>query len=203
MLRILRDVVLACAICLLMVFLWTTIAQAGTIVGNVKARGVKSPQGVVVYMDHKHAGRVSTEGKTATLDQFSMVFVPRILPVTVGTTVNILNSDDVPHTAFTPSEVGDKFDSGIMVKGDAQSFTFNKPGVIPVLCALHPEMEAYIVVLKNPLYAVSDEKGNFEFTNVSAGTHRLSTWHKKLKTKTTDVEVPDQGTVEVTFKLRR
>ncbi len=203
MLRILRDLILSVTVYLLIAFLWTGLAQAGTIHGKVKVRGMKSPKNVVVYMDHNHAGRVSTEGKTATLDQVSMVFVPRILPVTAGTTVNILNSDDVPHTAFTPSEVGDKFDSGIMVKGDAQSFTFNKPGVIPVLCALHPEMEAYIVVLKNPFYAVSDEKGNFEFTNVSAGPHRLSTWHKKLKTKTTDVEVPDQGTVEVTFKLRR
>ncbi len=201
--RILRDVVMACAIFLLLVFLWTTIAQAGTIHGKVKIRGVKSPQGVVVYMDHKHAGRVSTEGKTATLDQFSMVFVPRILPVTVGTTVNILNSDDVMHTVFTPSALADRFDLGVLFTGQTRSYTFTKPGIVPVLCAPHPEMEAYIVVLKNPLYAVSDEKGNFEFTNISAGPHRLSTWHKKLKSKTADVEVPDQETVEVAFKLRR
>lgn len=203
MLRILRDVVLPCIIYLLMVFLWTTIAQAGTIVGNVKARGVRSPQGVVVYMDHDFNGIVPAAAKHAVMDMTNMNFEPRILPVAVGTTVEFLNRDNVMHTVFTPSAVAGRFDLGVLSTGQTRSYTFTKPGIVPVLCAPHPEMEAYVVVLENPRYGVTDEKGNFEIPDVPPGNHRLATWHKKLKSKATTVVVPAQGTVEVAFKLRR
>ncbi|MFQ5873608.1 MAG: carboxypeptidase regulatory-like domain-containing protein [Dehalococcoidia bacterium] len=205
MLRILRDLVLAVTMYLLIVFLWTSLAQAGTIVGKVTARGVRSPKDVVVYMDPNCNGNeLQPAGKhTVVMDQVNMVFVPRILPVGVGTTVDFLNSDDVVHTVFTPSRLADKFDTGVMAKGEVRSYTFTKPGNVPLLCAFHPEMEAYVVVLGTSHYAVTDQKGNFEMPDVPPGTHRLVTWHKKLKPKTTTVVVPAQGTVEAILKLRR
>ncbi len=117
--------------------------------------------------------------------------------------MDFLNSDDVRHNVFTPSSLADKFNLGTYPKGVVRNYTFTKTGSVALLCNVHQEMEAYIVVLKNPFYAVTDRKGHFEISNVPPGTYRLTTWHKKLKPGDTEVVVPTQGTVETKFKLRR
>lgn len=87
------------------------------------------------------------------MDQKGLTFVPHVLPILVGTTVDFKNSDDVLHNVFTPSKAGDRFDLGTWGKGQMKSFTFKKPGEVVILCNVHPEMEAYIVVVETPYFA--------------------------------------------------
>ncbi|NIQ82940.1 MAG: methylamine utilization protein, partial [Anaerolineae bacterium] len=99
--------------------------------------------------------------------------------------------------------LADKFNLGTYSKGVVRNYTFTKTGSVALLCNVHQEMEAYIVVLKNPYYAVTDRKGHFEISDVPPGSYRLTTWHNKLKPRAKEVVVPDQGAAEVKFKLRR
>ena len=72
-----------------------------------------------------------------------------------------------------------------------------------MLCNVHPEMEAYVIVLQTPYYGVSTKDGSFEIKNVPTGKYELKIWHEKLKGTSVAVEVPEQGEVVVNFDIKR
>jgi plastocyanin len=161
----------------------TSAAGAGgTIEGTVKVTGVASSADAVVYVQQA-PGPFTPAAKPAAMDQKSMQFVPRVLPVVVGTTVRFLNSDPTPHNVFSPD--GEKYDLGTWPQGKTQDHVFAKcakaPCVYVQLCRIHPEMEGYVVVLQNPLFAVTGSDGHYKIDNVPAGTVSVAVWHSKGK----------------------
>ena len=126
-----------------------------------------------------------------------------MLPVLKGTTVDFLNSDKLVHNVFTPDEVADKFNLGTWPQGEFRSFTFAKPGNAVMLCKVHPEMEAWVVVLETPYFALSDKSGAFKIENVPAGEYTLEVWHEKRKGDSQKISVSDQGSVSVEITLKR
>ena len=131
------------------------------------------------------------------------MFSPPVLPLLVGTTVEFLNSDPFEHNAFGVG--ADEFDLGNWTKGAVRKHTFNKPGEVTLLCNVHPEMRAWVVVLKTPYFAVADEAGTFRIPNVPAGVWKLKVWNERLKPiqleKSWDLKVTagQEAKIEVTF----
>lgn len=166
------------------------IAQAGTIKGTVSAADKSK---VVLYVENV-AGTFPS-GR-AEMDQMNKVFVPYVLPVVKGTTVKFLNSDELQHNVFGVG--ADEFDLGNWTKGIVREHTFNKPGEVVILCNVHPEMEAYVLVLDNPYFAQPDSSGKFRIVDVPAGEYVIKAWYRG-KTKKQKVEVPATGSVTVTF----
>ncbi|HLA47863.1 MAG TPA: carboxypeptidase regulatory-like domain-containing protein, partial [Nitrospinota bacterium] len=121
----------------------------------------------------------------------------------IGTTVNFINSDDVLNNIFTPSWAGRKFNLGTYPKGIVRSFTFDRLGEVVILCNIHPEMEAYIFVLSNPFFAVTDKTGKFTISGVPSGKYTLKTWHERLKPQTKQISVKENSTTVVDFELIR
>jgi plastocyanin len=178
-------------------------AIAGAIKGKVKVRGLRNPKDVLVYID-KMEGEFNPPKEHAAMDQIKMVFTPHILPIVAGTTVDFLNSDDVLHNVFTPDKCAEKFNLGTWGKGEIRSFTYKEVDCMSVvLCNVHPEMEAWIVVLQNPYYYKTDKDGVFTIENVPAGKYTLKVWHKKAKGPSQEVTVPQEGEVTVDFKMKR
>ncbi|HAL56232.1 MAG TPA: hypothetical protein DCP63_07110 [Bacteroidetes bacterium] len=177
---------------------------AGDIKGKVKATGAKNSGNAVVYVE-KIPGRTFDPPKEpAIMDQKNLVFLPHVLPVVAGTTVKYLNSDDVLHNVFTPDKCADKFNLGTWPKGQVRSFTFKNVGCVSVmLCNVHPEMEAFVVVLENPYYAVSAKDGSYEIKNVPAGKYTLKIWHEKLKGQSQEITVTESGGVAAHFELAK
>lgn len=182
---------------------FTATMFAGDIVGKVKVQRAKNNANVVVYIDKIEGKVFEPPEKHAVMDQKNLVFIPHVLPVLVGTTVDFLNSDDVLHNVFSPDCPDGKFNLGTWAKGIVKSFTFKKPGVSTLLCNVHPEMEAFVVAVRTPYFAVSDEEGNYTIKDVPAGKYTLMVWHEKRKAKPQVVEVPEKGTVTVNFELKR
>lgn len=188
------------------VILWASNSSllAGDIKGKVKAQGAKHNGDAVIYIDKIPGKTFQPPKEHATMDQKNLVFIPHVLPVLVGTTVDYLNSDDVLHNVFTPDGCAQKFNLGTWPKGQVRSYTYKEPGCIAVmLCNVHPEMEAYIVVLETPYYAVSAKDGSYVIKNVPAGKYTLKIWHEKLKGESVSVEVPEKGEVVVDFGLKK
>lgn len=177
---------------------------AGDIKGQVKAKGAKHNGDAVIYVD-KIAGKTFQPPKEhALMDQKNLTFIPHVLPVLVGTTVDFLNSDDVLHNVFTPDGCAQKFNLGTWPKGQVRSYTFKEPGCIAVmLCNVHPEMEAFVVVLETPYYAVSAKDGSYLIKDVPPGKYTLKIWHEKLKGESVSVDVPEKGEVIVNFDLKK
>jgi plastocyanin len=189
---------------LMTVFLW--IAQpalAGTIKGKITVKGARDARDVVVYID-KMPGEFPPPKKNAKMDQKNMTFLPHVLPILAGTTVDFQNNDDVLHNVFTPDKCADKFNLGTWPKGEIRPYTFKDAGCVAViLCNVHPEMEAWVVVLQNPYFFKTDKDGVFTIEDVPAGKYSLKVWHQKLKAKPQEVEVPEKGEITVDFSMKR
>jgi plastocyanin len=182
------------------ILLWlVNVASAGDIVGTVRIAGAKDASNVVVYID-KIAGKTFTPpAKHPIMDQSNMTFVPHVLPVLIGTTVDFPNSDVVRHNVFSPTKMK-RFNLGTYPAGVTKTVTFDKPGKVVLLCNVHPEMSAYILVVETPYFAVTGKDGKYKLENVPPGKYRLVTWHEKLNPKAQDIEVRD-GNVVVDFEL--
>jgi plastocyanin len=154
-------------------------AQAGEIKGNVTAQGMKSPDGIVVYIDAIAGKTFPPPKESAVMDQKKLTFVPHILPVLKGTTVDFLNSDSVGHNVYWPSVGGNRkltHNMGTWPQGVKKSFTFDELGPVPLLCNVHPEMSAYVIVLPTPYFAVVNAQGEFTIKDVPPGKYTLKTW---------------------------
>jgi plastocyanin len=136
------------------------------------------------------------------MDQKGMRFDPHVMPVLVGTTVEFLNSDSVNHNVFSPDEEG--YNLGTWSKGTKRTYTFKHVGIYTQLCSIHPEMEAFIIVLQNPYYATTSADGHFKIDQVPPGHYELKVWGEHLKSKeakkTFPADVTASGaTVNITF----
>jgi len=170
------------------------IAFAGAVKGKVQCKGLRDNRDAVVYLENV-PGQFAAPKQASEIDQLKMVFIPHVLPVVVGTTVKFLNSDPVLHNVFTPSKAGNKFNLGTWPKGEAKTYTFDKLGDVRLLCNVHPEMEAWVVVLPNPYFAKTGPDGSYSIANVPAGKYTLKVWHEKLKFPPQDIEVPAAGEI--------
>src|ERR1700745_1477639 len=136
----------------------STAALAGDIEGKVTGMKGKS----VVYVDVIAGKTFPAPKDQPVIDQKGLVFVPHIVVVQQGTTVQFLNSDNVQHNVFWTAISGDKkagHNLGTWPKGEKRPFTFDKPGVVPLLCNVHPEMAGYLVVSPTPSFAHTDHGG--------------------------------------------
>jgi hypothetical protein len=136
------------------------------------------------------------------MDQRGLVFLPHVLPVQRGTTVTFLNNDNDQHNVyFLFDETGETLDIGTWGPGVSVDHRFDETGEVIVLCKLHLEMAAYILVVDGPWLtkAELDDSGSsadFTLEGVPPGDYELRAWHKKLKQKggTTRITVPEGGT---------
>lgn len=137
--------------------------------------------GVVVFLDElEHPTRFSVPTEHAAIRQKNKSFAPEILPIVVGTTVDFPNDDTIFHNVFSLSKAK-PFDLGIYVQGTSKSVTFSQPGLVKVYCNIHPQMIAYILVLSNPHFTMTDQQGRFVLPDVPLGTVRVRSWYPRSR----------------------
>ena len=180
------------------------VVKANDIKGKVSVQGIKSPENIAVYVDVIPDKKFDAPKDPVVVDQRKMAFVPHVVAVQQGTTVEFLNSDPVGHNVYWPSISGNKklaHNLGTWPKGEKKPFQFNDLGVASLLCNVHPEMSGYVVVTPTPYFAVTDKDGNFAIKNVPAGKYTLKTWSEDGKPTTQAVDVSGAtATVELTVK---
>jgi plastocyanin len=175
-------------------------ASAGTISGQVS--GIAGPS--VVYVDTISGKTFPAPTQHPVIDQKGLVFQPHVTAVQVGTTVDFLNSDSVAHNVFWTSIGGNKklnHNMGTWPKGERKSFKFDTPGAVPILCNVHPEMSAYLVVVPTPYFAVSDQAGTYKIENVPDGSYTVIAWHEGAKNQSKPVSVT--GDTKADFTLSK
>jgi len=178
--------------------------QANEIKGKVSVQGIKSAENIAVYVDVIADKKFETPKDHVVIDQRKMAFIPHVVPVQQGTTVEFLNSDPVGHNVYWPSVSGNKklsHNLGTWPKGEKKPFQFNDLGTASLLCNVHPEMSGYVVVVPTPYFAVTDKDGNFEIKNIPAGKYTLKTWSEDGKPTTQGVDLTGAtATVDLTVK---
>ncbi|SRR5690606_5891738 len=174
----------------LIIFFTTLNIYAG---GSVKGKILIDNEGlnnVVVYLEPDTKINFNPPKEPALIDQINLSFVPHVLPVMKGTKVLFPNSDKIRHSVFSTGDVKN-FDLGTYPPGAEKSIICDTPGIIPVLCYIHHDMSAYIVVLETPYFSTSDDDGNFLIENIPAGKYKLSFWHEDTEIESENVEISE------------
>jgi len=173
-------------------------AWAGDIEGKVT--GMKGHS--VVYVEAIAGKTFPAPKEHPVMDQKGLVFAPHIMTVLQGTTVDFLNSDTVQHNVYWTGTSTDKkagHNLGTWPKGEKRSFTFDKPGVVPVLCNVHPDMAGYVIVSPTPYFAESDDSGSYKIKDVPDGSYTVTVWHEGAKAQSKPVTVAGGGKADFTL----
>jgi plastocyanin len=174
------------------------VAELGTPAGRDVPNLLRS----VVYLESAPRGAFeSVEGGHAAMDQRNETFVPHVLAITTGTTVDFPNSDKFYHNVFSLSKVR-PFDLGRYAAGSSRPVRFDRAGIVRVFCDIHSHMNAYILVFNHPFFAMTDSEGRYRIDNVPPGTYGVIAWNEGTSSETRPITVPDGGTAELDFTVR-
>lgn len=155
----------------------------GTIRILDRAGNPKSDQsGVVVFLDDLENPPEESPAISAkvSIRQAGKQFLPKVLPIVAGTTIDFPNEDTVFHNVFSLSKTK-PFDLGIYPQGTSKSVIFEKTGLIKIYCNIHPQMTAYILVLANRHFTMTDENGGFVLADVPLGAATIRAWYPKSR----------------------
>lgn len=180
-------------------------AWAADVHGKVTAQGLRSPENIAVYIDAIPGKTFTPPADHVTINQTHLSFVPHVLVVQQGTTVDFKNNDNVGHNVYWPAISHNKkmaHNLGTWPLGQAKPFTFADLGDVPLLCNVHPEMSGYIFVVPTPYFAVTDKDGNFVIKNVPAGQYTLKTGSEGGKPASQPVTV-GSGPVNVSLTVTK
>jgi plastocyanin len=156
---------------------------------------------VVVFLESAPRGAFEDrELPRARMDQRRETFVPHVLAVMAGTTVDFPNSDPIFHNVFSLSKP-QRFDLGRYPQGRSKSIRFDKPGVVRVFCDIHSHMSAFIVVLSHPYFAVTDADGRYRIDGIPPGTYSVAAWYEGDTRDRGTATITDGGAVDLDFTI--
>jgi plastocyanin len=171
--------------------------QASSIAGaQASTQGL--PSDAVIYVEEVpaevKAKLAAAAPESPDLAQKDQAFVPRVLAVAAGTTVDFPNLDPIYHNVFSLSPV-QRFDLGKYPHGASRQVTFDKPGLVKVYCDIHSNMEAFVFVLPHHAFARPSTSGEFALPDLPQGHYVLHVWHPDLGEQKLSVNVPEYGSV--------
>ena len=159
---------------------------AGAVAGSVElrdsrqasVRSGKDYSGVIVWLEAAPAPALAPPAKHARMAQKDKTFLPHVLAVQVGTTVDFPNFDPIFHNAFSTYD-GQVFDVGLYPPGTSQGVRFARPGVVRVFCNIHAAMSAVIVVVATPYFDTTSKSGAFLLPDAPPGEYVLHVFHER------------------------
>lgn len=175
------------------IFLAAAPAFGAELTGTVQVSG-RPAQDAVVWLEA--SGAPAGASQKVVLDQRNLAFVPQVLAVRVGTTVEFPNNDKVFHNVFSFRDAK-TFDLGMYPKDVVKRTVFDKPGLARLFCNIHPNMAAYIMAVDTPYFAVSDKQGTFTISRVPAGTYTYHAWRAGAQPLTGSVTVGGNRPLEI------
>jgi plastocyanin len=149
-----------------------------TVAGVVSGGGSHGPGGAVVMLRRLDGATPRPRAtRVRAVVQRDKRFVPHVLAVPLGATVEFRNEDELFHNVFSLSRPND-FDLGLYKGGGAREQTFSTAGPVHLLCNIHASMNGWIYVVDSPYFAQADGAGRFAIRNVPEGAWHVEVWHE-------------------------
>lgn len=195
---ILRPVLALFALCL------AGAAQAADLTVTITDSGGRPVEDAVVIADA--AGRAAPPPARFVINQRNMQFVPYVLVIPVGSTVEFGNLDPYRHHvySFSPAK---KFELRLFGQGETRPVRFDRPGLVSIGCNIHDAMQAFIQVVDTPFARKSDKAGRVTLRGWPAQVRQVRIYHPLLRAPGNQmvvaVDVGRDATVPVTVRLRR
>lgn len=183
-----------------------------------KGKGI---QNVVIYvrLRGKQELKLPEDKKDRTVDQVGCRYLPHVIVVPTGTTVDVTSNDPVAHNVHSHATKNEAPNIQIAKKGGVFAYTITKAEAIKLTCDIHAWMSGYIVAVDSNYYTVTGQKdekgkwihpddyekssdtGKFTLKDLPAGRARVVAWHEKLGTAFKNIEIPESGDISVDFKF--
>lgn len=168
----------------LLIAAYTPFAQCSEVTATIQVDHATSHQvslaNVVVWLTPIGTSTpIPTPKTNVKLTQKDKQFLPHLLVIPTGTSVEFPNMDPFFHNVFSLFN-GKRFDLGLYEAGSHRSVTFDREGVSYIFCNIHPQMGAVVVSLNSPWFAISDATGSVVIRDVPAGRYRLNIWAEQL-----------------------
>jgi plastocyanin len=155
----------------------------------------------VVYLETApRAAFDHREEPRARLDQRNESFVPHVLAIVAGTTVDFPNNDKTYHNVFSLSP-NKPFDLGRYAVGRSKSVRFDRPGIVRVFCDIHSHMSAFVLVFSHPFFDVTEPDGRFRLNRVPPGTYTVVGWYEGEARTSRSVTLPAGVTVDLEMAI--
>lgn len=162
----------------------------------------KELRNAVVWLDNPPASAAPPAAAAKVeMDQNGCVFVPRVVVVPAGGTVDFLNSDRLLHNIHATPKLNVSFNR-TQPKSRTIPVTFAKPEIVRINCDLHSWMVGWVVVSAHPYYAITGADGQFSFDNLPPGKYDLHVWHERLGTVQATATVGGQQPARVTVEMK-
>jgi hypothetical protein len=145
-------------------------------------RLIVGPEGgvanTVVYLKNISAGKpMDLPEPRRHLDQHHCRYIPHILLVPANGELQMQSSDATLHTLHMDGAAS--YNLPFPFPHQISTRTMATPGLVNLRCnGGHVWMNAEMMVVPHPYYAVTDESGRFEFSSVPPGTYELVAWHE-------------------------
>jgi plastocyanin len=157
----------------------------------------KDYSGVVLWLVPVGRPAPAAAPRREQMRQKNRHFLPHVVVVPVGSTVDFPNFDPIFHNAFS-SFSGQPFDVGLYAPGTSRAETFRHEGIVRVFCNIHPTMSAIIAVVPTPWYAATPSTGKFAISGVPPGEYDLHIFHERampdnLRFLERRITVPESG----------
>jgi plastocyanin len=189
-----RGVTLTSIGVLLMASITAAAPDYAPLRGTVRFR-TQPEASAVVWLEHPGSSQAGRPGRVV-LDQRNTEFVPRVLAVRMGTTIEFPNNDRVFHNVFSFHD-GKRFDLGLYPVGAVKTQVFDRPGLSRVFCNIHPNMAAYIMVVDSPYFAVTNGGGEFVMPAVEPGSYAFRAWRPGSRELTGTIAVNGRAALHV------
>lgn len=179
------------------------VDNAGSITGVVTCQKMRNSADAIVFLEKVGDNKFAPPAEHAIVDQLNLTYVPRVVAMQKGTTVDFPNSDAVRHNVFSPPTAALQFNLGTYPTGVVKEVLFDVVGETPLLCNVHSEMAGFAVTFENPYFAVTDKDGSYTIEGVPPGKYTVKTWHEKLKELSQEVTVEAGKAAKADFDLKR
>jgi plastocyanin len=161
-------------------------AQAGTISVQALLADHKAFSGAVITLQGA-AAHTAAAPQSAIVDQVNLAFVPDIIVIPAGSTVEFPNSDSVSHQIYSFSSTK-RFQLPLYHGKPYPPVHFDEAGVVTLGCNIHDKMVGYIFVTDAAYFGRTDASGTWSASNVPRGTYHLSLWHPLLRETSASLE---------------
>ena len=159
-------------------------------------------ENAVVSITNISKGKKFAGGTASSIDQKGCIFSPHVAIIPPGSTIDLLNSDDVMHNLHSWSMKNTAFNEGVAGHGKLAK-TFEFPETIKMTCDVHKWMTAWLIVQANPYYALTGAEGKFKIDGVPAGTYTVQAWQESLGKTIQEVTVSAGGEAKADFELTK
>lgn len=140
----------------------------------------------------------------AKIEQKGCQYHPHVVAMEVGQNIDVVNDDQTTHNIHPIPTVNREWNESQPPGAAPIEKNFAREEIaIPVKCNVHPWMKAYMAVLSNPYFQVTDKDGKFDLKNLPPGTYTVVAWQELYGTSDPQtITIGPKETKNVTFTFK-